>query len=163
MNRDRRAPSIVLRDDAGDADVTLADQSWSGVVGAAGRKMIPDEWKTVILSIFSTAAADQTFTAAELWGYVKGGQAQLLWTGSGIVGADLNDDGLRVVDTITTVSDHTIGGVSLLDATGSSDRLARVAIPVGECEFLYFTLVAAGSGVWTIKCNGISAYPVSNV
>lgn len=155
MTRDRRSADLILRNDAGNADVTLADLSWSGVVASAARKKIPDEWTTIILSLFSTAVADQTFTGAELWGYTRGGHARRLWTGSGLVGASADDNGLLAVDTITTITDDTIGGVNLIDAAGG-DRLARVSVPIGECEFLYFTLVAAQSGVWTVKCNGFT-------
>ena len=146
-----RSNYITIRSNADGADSAQTDLSWSAA-SSTYRKRISDSWNEIVFT-FVCDTADATFTDAEIWGYVKGASAQLLWVGSGVAGAAVDDNGYYIADTLTTTTDETAAGVTLNDE-GGNDRHATLRFDLRECEYVLVVTPTVSAGDWFVYATG---------
>lgn len=142
-----RSTSATIRSGATSSDVTLADLTWdarpSGVYKLSRRQ-------NGLVFHFSGSADGITCSDTEIWGWSRGMTAQLQWVGLTTAGTLVNDASLYLADTLTTTSDFTSQGVTLLD-NGANNRHATIRFDMAELEYVYVLFPTLSSG--TMNCT----------
>lgn len=141
-----RTTRAFIRSAAGTSDVTLADLTWD----ARSSSTYKMSRKANSLVFHFTGSADGiTCSDTEIWGYTRACTARLLWVGSVTAGTLETDDSTFLADTITTTTDNTRLGVTILDG-GGANRHATLAFDPADCEYVYATFPSIASG--TLNC-----------
>lgn len=142
-----RSTSFDLRTAASSSDVTLADLTWSGRPSDAHK--ISRKANGLIFH-FTGSAAGITCTDTEIWGYSRGLTAQLQWIGLTTCGTLATDDSTYLADTLTTTTDESATGVTLLD-NGANNRHATLRLDAAELEYWVVRFPSLASG--TMNCH----------
>ncbi len=141
-----RSTSAILRTAASSSDVTLADLTWDALPSDAYR--LSRKQNTPVLH-FTGSANSITCTDTEVWGYSRGITAQLLWVGLTTAGTLETDNGVFLVDTLTTTTDETAQGVAIRDG-GANNRHATLRFDAAEIEYIVVRFPSLASG--TMGC-----------
>ncbi len=142
-----RSTSGSVRSAAGTSDVTLADLTWDAL--PSDRYKLSRKQNMVVFH-FTASADNLACSDVEIWGYARGLSAQLQWIGGVTAGALVNDDSTFMADTITTTTDETAQGVTILGA-GGSDKHATLRLDAAELEYWIVRFPSLGSG--TMNCD----------
>lgn len=142
-----RSTSFVLRSSASSSDVTLADLTWDAKPSDAVK--ISRRANGLIFHITGSAAGI-TCTDTEIWGYARGLTAQLQWVGLTTCGTLATDNSVYLADTITTTSDFTATGVTLLDHE-ANNRHATLRLDAAELEYWVIRFPSLATG--TMNCH----------
>ena len=141
-----RSTRAFVRSAAGTSDVTLADLTWDAL--PSDRHKLSRKGNSPVFH-FTASADDLSCSDVEIWGYSRGCTAQLQWVGGVTGGALVTDDSTFMADTITTTTDETAAGVSILDG-GGNDRHATLRFDGAELEYWVVRFPSLGSG--TMNC-----------
>jgi len=150
MLETNRASSVLIRDAVDDGS-GMTDISWDSSE-AVDRYRLSKKWNAVVLSFYGSAN-NITCSDVEVWGYTNGGSAKLLWIGSITCGNADDDSGLKIADTITTTSDYTAGGATLLD-NGGNDRHATLRFDAAENSHIVVLFPTVSAGNWSCRITG---------
>ena len=141
-----RSTSGSVRSGASSTDVTLADLTWDAL--PSDRYKASRKQNTLVFH-FTGSADGITCSDTEIWGYARGKTAQLQWVGLTTCGTLATDDSTFLADTITTTTDETAQGVTLLDI-GANNRHATLRFDAAELEFWVVRFPSLASG--TMNC-----------
>lgn len=142
-----RSTSGSVRSAAGTSDVTLADLTWDAI--PSDRYKLSRRQNGLVFH-FTGSADGVTCSDVEIWGYARGLTAQLQWVGLVTAGTLATDASTYLADTITTTSDYTAAGVTLLD-NEANNRHATLRLDAAELGYWVVRFPTLASG--TMNCH----------
>jgi hypothetical protein len=140
-----------------DSPMSIGNRLWSFT--GSHKRQVSKRWNAVVLT-FTANADNITCTDAEVWTCTKGGVMNFRWRGVVTAGAQYNDAGEYIADTIETTLDGTIGGVTITGGTaidvGASSlaSTAQLEFDMGPDQYITVRFPTVPSGAMNCDIDG---------